>query len=194
MPCTTVAQIITVHRGNHHLVQSHRRDGLGEITGLILIERFWTTVTDIAEGATTGADVTHDHERCGAFAKTFVDVRAGRFLAHGMQLVFAQRFLDLVESFDLRARPQTSANPVGLFQTFSGNDFDRNAGGLVGASLFTNGGFHQTSSRLAVLTTDCAPSGSDERSKRVGSFILSPLWFPLTPSPTRVGSAGRIMF
>src|SRR5690606_20390558 len=84
--------------------------------------------------AAPGARVAHDHERGGAPAEALADIRARRFLAHGVQAVFAQDLLDLVEARAVRAGAH--ADPVGLLQHFGRlDDLDRDARGLVGALL-----------------------------------------------------------
>jgi hypothetical protein len=49
----------------------------------------------------------------GALAEALADVRARRFLAHGVQVVLAQDLLDLEEA---RAAAGAHADPVGLLQ------------------------------------------------------------------------------
>src|SRR5690606_29685562 len=105
------------------------------------------------------ADVAHDHEGRRALAETFVDVGAGGFLAHRMQLVLAQRVLDLVDALDLGARAEADADPVRLLEAFGRHDLDRDAGGLVGATLLAGGGFHRASF-WASVSHDPARMGS----------------------------------
>src|SRR5690606_22461630 len=137
-----VAQVVAVHRGDHHVIEAHRGDGLGEVLRLVGVERLGATVADVAEGAAPGADVAHDHEGGRALTEAFVDVRAGGFLAHGVQLVLAQRVLDLVEALGLLAGAELDADPLRLLEAFGGDDLDRDAGGLVGAALLARWGFH----------------------------------------------------
>ena len=94
----TVFEIVTIHRGNHHILQFQCCDSAREIEWFIGIERIGPAVADIAERAAPGADVAHDHEGRGALAEALADIRARGFFAHGVQLVFAQNFLDLEKS------------------------------------------------------------------------------------------------
>ena len=77
--------------------QSQLGHRLGDVFGLIGVERARHAGLDVAECASAGAGVTHDHEGGGALAEAFADVRARGFLAHRVQLVLAQDLLDLVE-------------------------------------------------------------------------------------------------
>src|SRR5207248_5127413 len=94
-------------------------------------------VTDVAEWATARANVAHDHERRGPLAESFADVRARRFLAHGMQTVLAQDALDLVEA---RRGGRSHANPRRLAQRLGCNNLDRDARGLRVAFVLDAGG------------------------------------------------------
>jgi hypothetical protein len=92
-------------------------------------------VANVAEGAAAGADVAEDHEGGSPAAKTLTDIRAGGFLADGMQLAFAQHGFDFTKASGTVAG--LDANPVRFAQGFvDGNDFDRNARRLKFALLF----------------------------------------------------------
>ena len=136
---TTVAQVVAVDAGDHHVVEAHRRDGLGEVGRLIGVEGLGAAVADVAEGAAAGADVTHDHEGGRALAEAFVDVRARGFFADGVQLVLAQGVLDLVEAFCFDAGAQLDADPLGLLEALGGHDLDGDARGFLGTTLLAGG-------------------------------------------------------
>jgi hypothetical protein len=92
-------------------------------------------VADVAERAAAGADVAEDHEGRRAAAEAFADVRAGGFLADGVQLLFAQHGLDFAEAPGAVAG--FDANPLGFAQRgVDRDDLDRDAGGFQFAFLF----------------------------------------------------------
>src|SRR5690606_3292955 len=95
---TAVAQVVAVHAGDDDVAQPQGGDRPGEVERLVRIERVGPAMADVAERATAGALVAHDHERGGALAEALADVRAGRLLADGVQPVLAQDPLDLVEA------------------------------------------------------------------------------------------------
>ena len=85
----TVAQVVSIDRGDHHVAESHQFDRVGQVSRFVGVKRLRTTVCHIAEWATTGAQVTHDHERRRAVGETFAEIRARSFLANGMQALGA---------------------------------------------------------------------------------------------------------
>ena len=98
MPCATITQIITVHRGDDNIAKSHQGDGFGQLLWLFFIQGIWTPVCDIAKGATTCAQVPHDHESRGTVTETLTQVRAGCFFADGMQIVFTDQGLEFLHA------------------------------------------------------------------------------------------------
>ena len=84
-----------------------------EVARLLGIQRERPAVRHVAERAAARAQVAHDHEGGGAVAEALADVRAGRFLAHGVQLLLAQDLLDLGEAL---AAAGAHADPLGLAQ------------------------------------------------------------------------------
>src|SRR5690554_3359156 len=69
-----ITQIVTVHRGDHHIRQLHGRNTARKVNGLLRVERIGTPVAHITEWATPGALVPHDHERGCALAKAFANI------------------------------------------------------------------------------------------------------------------------
>ncbi|MNO78209.1 hypothetical protein D3C76_693380 [compost metagenome] len=129
---TAVAQVVAVHRGDHHVLQAQVGDGDGQAFRLVDVQWLRTAVADVAERATTGADVTHDHEGRGTAGEALAEVRAGGFLAYAVQLVLAQQLLDAV---DFRRYRDAHANPVRLLRQFvGGDDLHRNARHFLGAT------------------------------------------------------------
>ena len=133
MPAAAVAQVVTVHAGDHHILKLERSNGFGKIHRLVSIQRVRPAVAHIAKRAATRAFVAHDHEGRRALAETFADVGATGFLAHRVQPVFAQDLLDFVKAGAWTAG--LDADPVGLFQYLARHHLDRNArqfrGGLL---------------------------------------------------------------
>ena len=124
----TITQVVTIYGGNHHVGQLHGTNGLGQVGGLVLVQRIGTTVAHVTEWATTCALVAHDHEGCRALAKAFPNIGTGGFFTHREQLVLAQRFLDLVETGVRCSR--LHPNPIRFFQTLCLHDLNGNARGL----------------------------------------------------------------
>src|SRR5690606_30555857 len=98
MPGPAVAQVVTVHRGDHHVIQFECRNGLCQVERLVRIERVRTAMTDVAERAAPRTLVAHDHESRSALAEAFANVRAGRFLAYRYQIVRTQDILDFIKA------------------------------------------------------------------------------------------------
>ncbi len=127
-----VAQIVAVHRGDHHVLQPQVGDGDGQVGRLVDVQRLRPAMTDVAERAASGADIAHDHEGRGAAGEALAQVRAGRLFADAVQLVLAQQLLDAV---DLGGNRDAHADPVGFLRQFlGGNDLHRNPRDLFRAA------------------------------------------------------------
>ena len=125
----TVAQVVAVDGGDDHVLEAQRFHAHGQVVGLLGVQRVGAAMAHVTERTATGALVTHDHERCGALAEAFADVRAGGLLADRVQLVVAQDLLHLVEAAAQLGR--RLADPVRLAQhVLDRNDLDGNARGL----------------------------------------------------------------
>ncbi len=130
---TTVAQVIAVDGGDDDIAKLHGLDGAGQIQRLTEIQGLGFAMGNITEGTAPGTDVSHDHKGGRAVAEAFPQVRAGRFLADGMQRVLAQDGFQLGHS---GATGGTGADPVGLaWCLFRGDDLDGNTGDLLLAAL-----------------------------------------------------------
>jgi len=125
MGAAAVAQIVAVHARDDHVLEAQRGHGAREVQRLVGVERIGPTVAHVAKRAAARALVAHDHEGGRALAEALADVRAAGLLAHRVQLVRAQDFLDLVKA---RARGAGfDADPFGLAQDLAGRDLDGNA-------------------------------------------------------------------
>ena len=134
---TTVTQVIAVYRGDHHVLQAQISDGNRQAFRLIGVQWLRSAVAHVTERATTGADVTHDHEGRGTAREAFAQVRAGGFFAHAVQLVLTQQGLDTV---DFRRNRNAYANPVRLLRQFGGrNDLYRDTRNLLGTAQLDAG-------------------------------------------------------
>ena len=132
-----IAQIITVNRGDDHVLQAQVGNGHRKVLRLVQVQRLGTAMPHVAERAAPGADVAHDHEGGGAAREALAQVRAGGFFADAVQLVLAQQLLDAVY---LGRDRDTHADPVRLLgQLVGGDDLDRDARDLVGASQLDPG-------------------------------------------------------
>ena len=134
---TAVAQVVTVHTGDHHVFQFQRGNGFGQIVGLLRIQRVRSSMAHIAKRASARAFVPHDHEGGGALTKTLANIGAAGFLAHRVQMVVPQNFFDLVKARGGRAR--LHPNPIGLFQSFGLLHLHRNTLQLGLSFLFDKG-------------------------------------------------------
>lgn len=117
-----VAQIVAVHRGDHHVLQPQVGDGDGQVGRLVDVQRLRPAMTDVAERAASGADIAHDHEGRGAAGEALAQVRAGRLFADAVQLVLAQQLLDAVDLGEtgMRTRIQSGffgSSSVGMIFT-----------------------------------------------------------------------------
>src|SRR6185503_135238 len=98
MTRAAVAQVVAVDAGDHDIAELEIRDGTGEVERLLGIRRQRLAVRHVAERAASRAEIAEYHEGGGALAEALADVRAGSFLAHGMEAVFAEDALDFVKA------------------------------------------------------------------------------------------------
>ena len=71
-----VAQVVAVDAGDDHVLELQRRDRPRQVLRLAGVQRVGAAVADVAERAAARALVAHDHERGGALAEAFADIRA----------------------------------------------------------------------------------------------------------------------
>ena len=64
-------------------------DRIGDVLGLVRVERARHAGVDVAEGAGAGAGVAHDHEGGVLLLPALADIGAARFLADRDELVLA---------------------------------------------------------------------------------------------------------
>ena len=92
--CAEVGKVVAVHRGDYRMAQAQLGDrrrhpgGLGDV----VLRR--PPVSDGAVGAVPRADVAEDNESRGANVPALAEVRAVRFLAHGMEVELAHQPLE----------------------------------------------------------------------------------------------------
>src|SRR3954465_1051611 len=113
MPRAAVAKVVAIDARDHDVRELHRGDGLGEMAGLVRVERLRPPVRHVAERAAARAEVAHDHEGRRAAAEALADVRARGLLAHGVELRLAQYPFHFRETL---AAPRAHADPFGLAQ------------------------------------------------------------------------------
>ena len=131
-----VAQVVAVDAGHHHVFQAHVGDGAGQIQRLVGVRRLRTAVGDIAERTAAGADLTEDHEGCGAVAEALVDVGAAGFLADRDQAVLAQFGLEILHRV---AGRNAHPDPGRLAQRRGIGELHRRARDLVAGHLLDSG-------------------------------------------------------
>ena len=129
-----IPKVVAVNAGNDDILELHRRDGTGELLGLVRIRRQRLAVADVAERASAGAQVTEDHEGRRPLAETFTDIRTGGLLADRVQVMLAQYLLDLTET--RRRVAGLDADPGRLLQRCHWHHLDWDARGLGFALLF----------------------------------------------------------
>jgi hypothetical protein len=126
MLCAAITQVIAVDAGDHHVAKLESGNAVGKMGRLVDIGRQRLAMTDVTERAATRTDVAEDHEGRRTAAETFANVRTSGFFTDGMQLLFAQHFLDFTEATRIVAR--LDPNPVRLALWRLRDDLDRNAG------------------------------------------------------------------
>ena len=89
-------------------------------------------MTDVTERTATGTDITHNHKGRGAISEALRQVRAGRFLTNGIELLLAQ------SGFDTRhfsRRGHFNPDPIWLFLGLDGrNHFNWDTGNFIVAT------------------------------------------------------------
>src|SRR5271169_284177 len=93
-PSGAVGQVVTGDPGYRGVAQAHRRDRSGHPARLVGVQRRWLAGVDLAEVTAPGAPVAADQEGGLAVLPAFEDVRATGFLAHSVQALAADQFLE----------------------------------------------------------------------------------------------------
>ncbi len=119
-------KIVTVHRSDHHVLEPHALDSLGEASGLERIESGGGPMGDSAIGAVSGAHVAQDHERGGLVLPTLPDVRTAGFLAHGVEAELPHHPLEVRVAWTAR---RLDLEPRGLPRLRDGTGCRRVAAG-----------------------------------------------------------------
>ena len=83
--------------------------GFGDVAGFFRVERTRLTFADSTETAMARADVTTQHERCGAIGPTLKNVWATRLLAYGVKI---QTLNQLEQVVLIRRIAQANAQPI----------------------------------------------------------------------------------
>lgn len=164
MLSAAIAQIVAVHGGYNHIAQRHIGDGLRQLLRLIGVRRYRASVGNIAERATAGADGAQDHKGRRSVVKTFREVRARGFFAHGVQAVLTHRCLDPLDTG--RVSRKFDFHPFRFSEqsfTLSCHVFHRDKGHFIGIAVF-NTAFHHNGFTHSVRV----PVASDE-GKRINS-------------------------
>lgn len=86
MVCATIGEVIASNGCNDYVIEIESANSFGNALGLVFFEREGLGGFDSTETAGAGADITSDHEGCGAAAPTFPAVRALSTFANGVEL------------------------------------------------------------------------------------------------------------
>ncbi len=117
----SVRQIVAVDRRDDDVAQAERVDGVGDADRFVGIGGLGTSVRHRAIGARAGAHLAENHERGGAVMPALADVRALRFLAHGVEVELAHEALEPGEV----GRPgRAHLEPLGLGRPRRGHERD----------------------------------------------------------------------
>ena len=92
-----VGEVVAGDAGDHRVLEPEGRDRVGDPPRLVGVEREWPARVDETEAARAGAPIAQDHERRGVVGPALVDVRAARFLAHGVEIELLDQSLRLAE-------------------------------------------------------------------------------------------------
>jgi hypothetical protein len=90
-----VGHVVAVDRRDHRVPEAHARDLAGDAGGFQRVVPGRLAGLDVAEAAAARARVAEDHEGGGAALPAVADVRAGRLLAHRVQVVVGDLRLEL---------------------------------------------------------------------------------------------------
>jgi hypothetical protein len=81
-----VRQIVTVNGRYYRVGQIKLLHSFGNVTRFFRVERAWFSFADRAKSAVTRANVTAEHEGCGAIGPALENVWAARLLADRVQI------------------------------------------------------------------------------------------------------------
>jgi hypothetical protein len=95
---SAVGEIIAIDRRDDDVLETETRHGIADTRGLVRIELTGPSRGDIAERASTRADVAHDHHRGVTLLPAFADVGAGRFLTDRSEAVIAHNSMRVRET------------------------------------------------------------------------------------------------
>jgi hypothetical protein len=90
-----VGQVVAVDRGDDDVIEAELGTGLGDVLRLVGVELVGPAGGDVAERAGAGANRAQDHHRGMALRPALPDVRAGRLLAHRVELERAHQLARL---------------------------------------------------------------------------------------------------
>ena len=97
-----VFKIVAIDRGHDDMVEAERRHGGPHPRRLGGIEMVGTPGLDVAEGASPGAGVAHDHDGGVPLRPALADIGTGGLRADGVETVFAEDCVCCVESPGIR--------------------------------------------------------------------------------------------
>src|SRR5262249_37222846 len=98
MSGASVRKIVAVDRGHHDMAQTQSRHRPRDAFRLVGVHCQRTAVGHGAETAVAGTGVTEEHEGGGLVPPALAEIRAARFLAHGVQTELLHHRASLEES------------------------------------------------------------------------------------------------
>ena len=120
---SAVGEIVTVHRRQHGVLQTHLLDRLGGTARLVEVDLTGAAGGHVAEGARPGAPVAEQHQRRRSLRPALVDVGTAGFLAHGVELHVAHQPLEVAVA--LGARFGLDTHPLRPFRLTRQDAADR---------------------------------------------------------------------
>ena len=115
MTRAAIGQIITIHRGQHHIFQAHQLDGLCRILRFLRIQPApGVTRIDRAEPAGACADIAHQHDRGGTCTPALANVGTLGFLTNRGQPMLVN---DAPHRVKLRTALHAHAQPFRFSQS-----------------------------------------------------------------------------
>ena len=86
---SAIFTLITVHGGNHHMLEIHRRDGLGHPVWFAPVHHCGASGLDVAETAGAGTDIPQHQKGCRPFSPAFTQIGAHGFFTNGVEFLAA---------------------------------------------------------------------------------------------------------
>jgi len=119
--------VVAIHAGDHGVGEAKLGDGIGDASGLFVVNRFGLALGDRTEAAAARANVAEHHEGRGLLVPALADVGAVGGLADGVEVEVASQLLKVVKGL---AHGRARLEPGGLGGGFAWGkvDLDQHVG------------------------------------------------------------------